>query len=1040
MTDAPSGERFGEFVKVSLLGEGSFGEVWKAWDASLSRWVALKFLKSEDREELKRFLREAQTAASLTHANIASIYRVGEHDGRHFIAMALVDGQTFETAPRHDPREIARRLRDASRGVAHAHARGIVHRDLKPANLMIDGEGRVFVMDFGLSRQLDVKSSLTMSGMMVGTAAYMSPEQARGQPADPRSDVYSLGATLYELLADRPPFHGDTILDLLMHVTTDDPPPIHHRERDLVTIAMKCLEKDAALRYRDARELADDLTRYLDREPIQARAASGLYRLSKRIAKRKWIVILAAAAIVLLGAVGFIAPRWRRETLRRQEAEFYLPLENKLDLLRMKFYQPDLQLEAEFPEYEQLIGTIQKQMAATGECAAGWHLIGRCREVLGDFKAADAAYDRALAVDPAHARTLLAKGRASIESIIYRRFRVRGVSSSMRTAGKIAVGLIRRAGSTRTFESDVAEGYLAVIESRPFAAAPMMERWRTHPFVEEFILIEALTQNVPAMREASGRVAKAIPSYPTAHFWHGVTLRDTGFPREGLDHLERTLRINPRFADALVERAQARDRLGDTDGAISDYDAAIAREPTLSVAFVNRGHVRAKRGDFDGARRDFEEGMRVDPDNALAWVNRGYSREREGDMDGAMKDYEEAVRRDPECMLAHLNRGVMRERRGDRAGSQEDIQAALNLDDGSPEAHVVRGIVRMRAGNFDDAAQDFDAALRFDTSFALAYVNRAILKSTRGDKAGARDDVDRAVKCDPSCAEAYSWRAVSHAWQGEFDLAEADVETALKLDRNCATAYVNRGALRQRRGDRAGAMADYESAVRFDPTLDMAYVDRGALRGVNGDRAGAMADFEAALKCDPRCAMALANRGMQKLAAGDADAALVDIEAALKIDPNCALAYVNRAIIHERRGRPDRAYDDYTEAIRSDPWMCLPYLNRGKLRSARKDDDGALEDYNSAIRADPRLAVAYANRGAVKRRRGDEKGAVADYEEAIRIDPRCPEAYANRGLVRHNKGELKAAVADYRTALEVAPADWPFRAQVQQLLDQASKE
>src|SRR5262245_5379624 len=291
--DAPT--RFGKYLRTERLGAGGMGEVWKAFDTELNRWVALKFLKDEDPLVLSRSQREAKTAASLTHANIAAIYEVGYIDGRHFIAMQYIQGRTMAHFPRKDRRLIVQLFRDAARAVDHAHRHGIIHRDLKPDNLMVDGreeEGwSVVVLDFGLARPIEGGEKLSQSGEVYGTAPYMSPEQARGEHLDERADVYGLGATMYDVLTGKAPFEGTNLLEVIRKVGHEEPerprkinPHIH---RDLETIVLKCLEKDRDRRYANAHELADDLERFLNSDPILARPPSTLYRLRMKLGKRR---------------------------------------------------------------------------------------------------------------------------------------------------------------------------------------------------------------------------------------------------------------------------------------------------------------------------------------------------------------------------------------------------------------------------------------------------------------------------------------------------------------------------------------------------------------------------------------------------------------------------------------------------------------------------------------------------------------------------------------------------------------------------------
>jgi serine/threonine protein kinase len=308
--------RFAKYVLLSKLGTGGMGEVWRAWDTVLYRMVALKFPRTMGEEEIRRLHLEAQGAGGLSHPNIASIYEIAEADGRHYIAMQFIPGRTAEDAVKAPNRpateEIVRWVRDAARGVHYAHESGVIHRDLKPANVMIDTEGRVFVMDFGLAKLTAGEGSGTVSGVILGTPAYMPPEQAAANAAqvDRRSDVYSLGAMLYVLLSGRRPFEGESATDILVQILTTEPPPLKkswpEAPVELDTIAGRAMARARDQRYPTAKELADDLDRYLSHEEIHARrqslASSTVRRLRKRAAT---VASVGVCALLLAGAAAF---------------------------------------------------------------------------------------------------------------------------------------------------------------------------------------------------------------------------------------------------------------------------------------------------------------------------------------------------------------------------------------------------------------------------------------------------------------------------------------------------------------------------------------------------------------------------------------------------------------------------------------------------------------------------------------------------------------------------------------------------------------
>jgi serine/threonine-protein kinase len=330
--EAPASARHGPYVALTRLGAGGMGEVWKAWDTELRRWVALKLLHPGG--EIERFKREARLAGRLAHPHIAAVYQVGESDTRHFIAMQFVDGRTLRAARPAEPREVVRLIRDAARAAAFAHRGGVVHRDIKPENLMVTAAGHLYVLDFGLARPTEDAAKLSTSGLVVGTPAYMSPEQAWGLTVDARGDVYSLGATLYDLLAGRPPFTGPNAYAIVECVRHADPPSLRSVRRgadaELDTIVQKCLEKDPRRRYAGADALADDLDRWLGGEEIHARPPSTWYKLRKRLLKRRAIVATVAGVLLVLGvAAAIVGPRWiaaarearRQELLRAEESD-----------------------------------------------------------------------------------------------------------------------------------------------------------------------------------------------------------------------------------------------------------------------------------------------------------------------------------------------------------------------------------------------------------------------------------------------------------------------------------------------------------------------------------------------------------------------------------------------------------------------------------------------------------------------------------------------------------------------------------------------
>lgn len=370
----PGATPLGDFRIIREVGRGGMGVVYEAEQLSLGRRIALKvlpFALTFDPRQLQRFKNEARAAAQLHHQHIVPVYYVGCERGVHFYAMQYIEGQSLaevvqelrgarrEVNPQSALhagsveetvvtsagalataysknsaqffRAVARLGIQAAEALEHAHEYGVVHRDIKPANLLVDAHGHAWVTDFGLA-QFQADAGLTQTGDLLGTLRYMSPEQAGGSRVllDHRTDLYSLGATLYELLTLQPPFDGADRQTLLHQILNDDPRSPRAVEKsipvELETIVLKCLDKDASRRYASARELANDLQRFLEYVPIEARRPS-LLEKSKKWARRHRAMVGSAVAVLLLTVAGLtiatvlIAGAYDRERQKAREAE-----------------------------------------------------------------------------------------------------------------------------------------------------------------------------------------------------------------------------------------------------------------------------------------------------------------------------------------------------------------------------------------------------------------------------------------------------------------------------------------------------------------------------------------------------------------------------------------------------------------------------------------------------------------------------------------------------------------------------------------------
>jgi WD40 repeat protein len=351
---------FGDYELLAELGRGGMGVVFKARQVSLNRVVALKMILAGQfaaEEDVRRFRAEAEAAANLDDPHIVPIYEVGEHNGEHYYSMKLIEGRSLAGTAARAPHEAAQLLATAARAVHHAHQRGVLHRDVKPANILIDDQGQPHVTDFGLFKRLaraaGEPASLSASNVLVGTPAYMAPEQAAGRKdVTTAVDVYSLGAVLYELLTGGPPFRADSVPELLRQIAEKEvvrPRAMNSRiDRDLETICLKCLEKEPGGRYGSALALAEDLERWLAGAPIVARPVRPLERMVKWARRRPHVAALVGvAAVAVLALAGGAIGLWTNATLTERNerlAETVREEEKKNELARRHLYAADIDM------------------------------------------------------------------------------------------------------------------------------------------------------------------------------------------------------------------------------------------------------------------------------------------------------------------------------------------------------------------------------------------------------------------------------------------------------------------------------------------------------------------------------------------------------------------------------------------------------------------------------------------------------------------------------------------------------------------------
>jgi serine/threonine-protein kinase len=508
--------RWNQYTDLRFLGEGGMGRIFKAFDPTLRRYVALKFLRRVDPGRVTGLLEEARNQAQVNHPNICKVFEAKQWRGQLYVAMQFIEGRNLDVvAPElseNQKLEIMERVADAMHA---AHRKGLIHRDLKPANIMVERTPEGFyvpyVLDFGLAFDLG-RPGETLDGSIIGTTHYMAPEQARGELSlvGRRTDIYALGVTLYELLSGAPPFQAAGELECLRLVQEEEVPPLRGLvpgiHPDLDTIVMKCLEKDISRRYESARALAEDLKRFRDGEPILAHPATLGYRFGKWARKYRALVALGSAALVVAGSFGAFGLHAHLAASSQAQWAAHFGQEAERIEARVRYTRllPRHDVRVEMAQILDRIKAMEAEVVQAGDRAKGpgSYALGRAYLALGDpgrarelldrawnagFQVRDVSYARGRALGDLYARAF-PKARAMQDAGL-REARIRELEETLRDP---AVALLRQGRGSTMEPGDYQEGLLAFYERRyDEALRAARESARVAPWFYESQALEA---------------------------------------------------------------------------------------------------------------------------------------------------------------------------------------------------------------------------------------------------------------------------------------------------------------------------------------------------------------------------------------------------------------------------------------------------------------------------------------------------------------------------------------------------------------------
>ncbi len=823
------------------LGRGGMGVVYRARQTALKRLVALKMIlggRHASLQEVARFRIEAEAAARLQHSNIVQIHEVAEHEGTPYLCLELVEGVGLDCrlAGQPQPSEQAAHLVETlARAMHYAHQQGIIHRDLKPGNILLAAGTVPKITDFGLAKLLDSDETQMTAGGIVGTPCYMAPEQAAGRGArvGPATDVYALGAILYELLTGRPPFEAATTAEVVYRVMHTEPlSPRRWRprlSRDLETICLKCLRKEPSRRYASAEALAEDLRRFRTGEPIQARATPAWERAWKWVRRRPAVAVLLGGSVLAGAVAGGLTAQWQQAD-RQAHAK-------QTELLQ---YEQD---RAAYPRFVQLHDDAL--------FSASYGSLFVDRDAPRNHQETRAA-----------ARAALALVQLTIDSDSTPVFPA-GWTPAEQAAARRGCGQLLL--------------ILADQEAKPAADAPLEERRQR-------------ARQALALLERSARLTTPGRGY---HQRRAGYLHQLGETAEEGQELRRAWTLRPvEFLDCRLPDP-ARSRSEDFERARRELEQVLLRQPRDFWARFFLAHCDLHLGRAREAEEGLSECSKQRPGCCWAYLLRSSARQKQGQFAAAEDDLRHGLELQPndEARYALLvQRGQLRLERQDYPAAESDLRQALAVLPNQYAAYVLFAQLLHRQQCDLEASSWLEQAVHRRPPSRVVYeyhVGHAADLFRRRRFEAAVAACDAASRILPDDTEADGWRGLALVELKRFAPAIASLDRYLKCPEAHAwpDLFRGRGQARMQLGDYRGAVADYTRVLQVQPGSDI-YTHRGWAYFFTDAWKLARDDFEDALQLDSAHGPAYTGRALAHVMLGQYRLAVADAEEALCLQPD----------------------------------------------------------------------------------------------------------------------------------------------------------
>ncbi|WP_372365072.1 tetratricopeptide repeat protein [Candidatus Uabimicrobium sp. HlEnr_7] len=713
-----SSQMFGKYQILGELGRGGMGVVYKAYDTKLKTTIALKIIMCGEKEHIERFFLETATVAKLNHPNIIRFYECGGTP-RPYFTMEYIEGITLadlikNKSIKHE--QLVDLMIPLCEALHYVHRNKILHRDIKPSNIMLTKDGVPKIMDFGLAKTSEMTKQLSKSGQMLGTIYYMAPEQVEGR-ANYQSDIYSLGASIYEALTYRPVYQGELQVNILIQIATSTPIPLRQLNPDispfLEAICLKCLQRNPQKRYADFKQLATELKNFKSNQPIIARKYSSWNVLAHFVSKHKIIcssivfifVILSCSLVVTLNALNY-AEEERNKALEATQKTEEEKNKTKTALNKvmkiLNYSVKEHKILRRDKEFANLFSQIFEDVENYGEKEDWSFLKGFITSQAGNSYKSIEYYTLQIAKNPQHPHTYSNRGLRYKDLKMYK---------------------------------------------------------------------EAFADYNKAIQ--------LNPQYLQAYFNRGSLYYSLKMYNKAISDYSKAIQINPQYSGAHSNRGSLYHKLGKHKEALADYNKAIELDPKDSLVYNNRGLLYSDLNQHKKALVDYNKAIQLDPENSLAYSSRanfykGLNRYKE-----ALDDCNKAIQLNPRDPLVYNNRGNVYRSLKKYKEALVDYNKAIQLDSKYSLVYYNRGFCYKNLNEYDRALADYNKSIQLDPRYSLAYFDRGNLYYRLKKYNKALNDYNNVIQLNPNDSEAYGNRGGLYHRLNKYNEALSDYSKAI---------------------------------------------------------------------------------------------------------------------------------------------------------------------------------------------------------------------------------------------------------------------